>query len=151
CPRARARAIATNAASRSPPRGARRSPACAVACRASPAATPAGCRAASTAAAARTASSGSERQDRLRIIAAYELAALEDLALGEQGLRLLDHRAAVGLEHDPFARTPAAGVHRLVEAHRELVAVEPGVELGPQVDVVLRPAQRGVVLAHVRD
>ncbi len=83
------------------------------------------------------------------VIARAHAAALEDLVLGNPVERLLEHVAAVGLEHDAFARPPAPRIHRRMEALGELHLVVVGVELRPQIDVALGAAQRLEILLHV--
>src|SRR5438132_11789502 len=77
------------------------------------------------------------------------LAVLEDLAFGDPGEGLLEHLLGVGLEDDALAGAPAPRVHAGMEALGELGLVVVRVELGPQVDVALRPSQRAEELADV--
>ena len=76
----------------------------------------------------------------------------EDLVPGDPVDRLVEDLARVGLEDDALARPPAPRVHHGVEALGELVLVVVRVELGPQIDVALRPlAARGNSAGCPRD
>src|SRR5262245_18762876 len=92
---------------------------------------------------------GLERDAGLLVLARPHAVLVEDFALRDPLEGLLEHLARVGLEHDALARTPAPRVDLGVEARGELLAVVVGVELGAQVDVALRAAQRAEVLLHV--
>src|SRR5262245_62747336 len=92
---------------------------------------------------------GRQRDHRLLVAAAAHPALREKVAGGDPVERFLEHLLGVGLEHEALARTPAARIHEVVEAGRHLLCVVMGVELGPQIDVALRPAQGAEIFAYI--
>src|SRR5580704_8836000 len=85
----------------------------------------------------------------LFVVALAHAALGENGALGDPLEGFLEHVARVRLEDDAFARSPAAGVHLVVEPRGKLLLVIVRVELGPQIDIALRAAQCLEKLAHV--
>src|SRR5262245_34235919 len=85
---------------------------------------------------------GVQRQRRLFVIAASHAAIGKHAVRGNPFERLLVHFFGIGLENQPFARSPAPRIHHRMEAIGEFVVVIMGVEFRPQVDITLRPPQR---------
>src|SRR5262249_13220585 len=75
-------------------------------------------------------SSERQRDDRALVLPRAHLAFGKDSALGDPSERVLEHFLRVWLEDDPLTRSPAAGVHDVVEACGEFVLVIVRVELG---------------------
>src|SRR4051812_45116022 len=90
-----------------------------------------------------------ERHARVFVLAGAHGALLENIALGDPVERGLEHLARIRLEYDALARAPAARIHLVEEACRELLPVVVRVELRPQVDVALRALQGAEILLHV--
>src|ERR1700722_3179886 len=90
-----------------------------------------------------------ERHDRAFIPTGTHVGTGEDLVARDPLERLLEPLLCVGLEHEPLARAPAAGVHHGVPARRELLLVVVRVALRPQVDVTLGALERAEEFSQI--
>src|ERR1051325_9765413 len=88
-------------------------------------------------------------KDRVLVDAGAHLAVGENPVRRDPGEGFVVHLFCVGLEDEPLARTPAARVDLVAEARRKFLAVIMGIEVGPQIDVALRPAERAKIFAHI--
>src|SRR6266700_1904201 len=88
--------------------------------------------------------------NRLVVVAGAHASGLENPVLGDPVKRLREYFAAIGLEYDALTRAPATRIHRGMEAFGKLHFVVMRIQLRPQIDIALRPAQRLEVTSHVR-
>src|SRR5437868_4793731 len=88
-------------------------------------------------------------QDSVLVDAGAHLACWEGGGRRDPGEGFLVHLFGVGLEDEPLARAPAPRVDLVTEAGREFLAVIMGIEVRPQIDVALRPAERAEIFAHI--
>src|SRR5215468_9828496 len=91
----------------------------------------------------------SREKDSLPVVARAHLSGLEDPVLGYPVKRPLKGLFVVGLEDDPFARSPAPRVHHGVEMFWKLALIVVRVEVGSQINVALRPLQGPEIFADV--